>query len=275
MNESVVVYRGFRYLKVATLLCLVAIVLYAFHTPIGQPNGGSWLGYGLGGLGAAIILWLMWFGVRKRRFKPGTVQLEEWLSAHVYLGLALIIIATLHSGFQFGWNVHTLAYVLMMVVILSGAFGLYAYVRYPRLMTENRRGQTLDGIFTQVADLDRECREVAMRLGDEVNNAVLNAAQRTRVGGGMVRQLSGRNPNCPTLAALKLMQKLAAGPRHDDAGVRKLVQLLAKKDALLAQARRDVQLLAMMQIWLFIHVPFTFALVAALVAHVFSVFFYW
>jgi hypothetical protein len=31
----------------------------------------------------------------------------------------------------------------------------------------------------------------------------------------------------------------------------------------------------MLEIWLYIHVPFTFALIAALTAHIVSVFFYW
>jgi hypothetical protein len=31
----------------------------------------------------------------------------------------------------------------------------------------------------------------------------------------------------------------------------------------------------MLEIWLYLHVPLTFALIAALVAHIVSVFFYW
>ena len=33
---------------------------------------------------------------------------------------------------QVGWNLHTLAYVLMIVVIASGFFGLYSYLNNPR-----------------------------------------------------------------------------------------------------------------------------------------------
>jgi len=275
MNESVVVYRGFRYLKVATLLCILAIVLYSFHSPVPTSNGGTWLGYGLGSIGAGIIVWLTWFGVRKRTYKEGHVRLEEWLSAHIYLGLALIVIATLHTGFQFGWNVHTLAYVLMMLVIGSGIFGIYAYLRYPKLMTENRRGQTLAAIMGQIADLDRDARDTAMRLGEEVNRAVLDSVQNTRIGGGVARQLSGREPSCATAAALKKLQAMAGTAAAEQGGIRRLIALLARKDELLRQARRDVQLLALMQIWLYVHVPITFALLAALTAHVVSVFFYW
>ncbi|WP_119419214.1 hypothetical protein [Desertibaculum subflavum] len=277
MHESVVVYNRFRFLKAATLLGLVAIVLYAWHDPAGGlPNGGTWLGYGLGTIGALLILWLMWFGVRKRSYGEGHVKLEAWLSAHIYLGLSLIVVATLHTGFQFGWNVHTLAYVLMMLVIASGAFGLYAYLRYPRLMTENRRGLTLTMMMQQIADADRDCRESSMQLGEEINRAVLQASQDTRLGGSMWRQLAGRDPNCATLAALRSIERLAEKTSGAEASaLRRLVTLMTKKVDLLRQARRDIQLSALMQIWLYVHVPLTFALIAALVAHVIAVFFYW
>ena len=275
MNESVVVYRRFLFLKVALALALLSVVAYALHHPIGEPSGGTWLGYTLGTIGAILILWLMYFGIRKRSYGPGKVKLESWLSAHIYLGLALIVVATLHTGFQFGWNVHTLAYVLMLLVILSGTFGLYAYLRYPKLMTENRRGVTLDLMMTQVADIDRECRDIGLKLGEEINRTLHEAAQRTRIGGGMLKQLSGREKACPTEAALARIEGLAAGESAHAADLRQLVTLLTRKVDLLRRARQDVQFQALMKVWLFVHVPISFALLAALIAHIVAVFFYW
>lgn len=276
MHESVLVYRSFRYLKVAVLLMLAAIVVYAFDRPMVDPNGGTWLGYTLGTIGALLILWLTWFGVRKRQYDLGPGQLEEWLSAHVYLGIALTIIATLHTGFQFGWNVHTLAYVLMMLVIISGGFGVYAYLRYPALMTENRRGQTLKDMMAQMSELDVEARDVAQTLSNEVADAVLKAAQDTCIGGGVGRQLSGRDPDCATAAALSRIEGLAREASAEDAdNMRRLISLLTRKTELLDRARQDVRMKAMMTIWLYFHVPLTFALLAALASHIISVFFYW
>lgn len=277
MHQSILVFRNFRYLKWALAIVGLALALYIFHEPAyGEPNGGTWLGYTLGGLGAFLILWLMWFGVRKRQYGGKGASVEDWLSAHIYLGLALIIIATLHSGFQFGWNVHTLAYVLMMVVILSGVVGLFMYLNVPELMTNNRRGMTLAQIMREIADIDAECRESALGLGDEINRIILVAAQKTRIGGGVIRQLSGDDPDCPTRAASRDVKHLADNaPPEQAEGFRSLLGLLARKEELLARARRDVRYQGLLDIWLYFHVPLSFALLGTLIAHVVAVFFYW
>jgi len=277
MHESILAYRGFKYLKLSTLMVLVTVVAYAVHQPaVGPPNGGTALGYALGTLGLGLIIWLAWFGIRKRRYGLGKMQLEDWLSAHVYLGLGLIVVATLHTGFQFGWNVHTLAYTLMILVILSGAFGVFAYLRYPRLMTENRRGQTQRELLTQIAELDAKARETSAGLGDDSHSEVMAAQEKMILGGSARRQLSGRDPNCPAAAALKRVGDLALGlPVSDAEKGRALIALLARKVELVERVRRDLAYKAMMDIWLFVHVPLTFGLLASLTAHVVSVFFYW
>ena len=117
MHQSFLQYRGKRYLWIGLALCVVAVLAYGWHAPLSPPNGGTWLGYTLGTIGALLILWLTALGVRKRSYSSTLGTVQGWVSAHVYLGLALLIVATLHTGFQFGWNVHTLAYVLMVFEI--------------------------------------------------------------------------------------------------------------------------------------------------------------
>jgi len=55
----------------------------------------TWLGYTLGSIGALLILWLMFFGYRKRTYNNNVGTLRGRLSAHVYLGTCLIFLATL------------------------------------------------------------------------------------------------------------------------------------------------------------------------------------
>ena len=57
--------------------------------------------------------------------------------------------------------------------------------------------------------------------------------------------------------------------------LRRLLDLLSRRNELVARLNRDVQAHARMQVWLFVHVPLSVALLAALLAHVVSVFLYW
>ena len=138
IHRNLLLFRGARYLWWSLLLLVMSSVLYATQGNVQPPNGGTWQGYVLGSIGALLILWLTFLGVRKRAYRSTMGSMQGWTSAHVYLGTALLIIATLHAGFQVGWNLHTLAYILMCVVIASGFFGLYSYLNNPELISKNR-----------------------------------------------------------------------------------------------------------------------------------------
>ncbi len=274
-HRTILEYRDYRYLKLAVFIVLACVFAYGWYSyPLGH-YGGSPLGYTLGTIGALLIFWLMWLGVQKRRYRT-TGDIKGWLSAHIYLGASLIVIATLHSGFQVGWNVHTLAYVLMMIVIVSGFYGMYTYLRFPRLMTENLAEDTLDSLTMKIADVDRDARRLALAMSDEVNKAVLLSLQETKIGGGVFAQLRESNANCPTTAAVKLIkdhptkEKGDAARKHQD-----LYALMLRKQRLVARARADIRYKAIMDLWLYFHVPLSVALLAALVAHIVAVFFYW
>lgn len=272
-HESVLVYGNFKYLKWSLLLVAVAATLYLIHSPVGEPNGGSWLGYTLGSLSAGITMWLAWLGIRKRSYGAGSGRLEDWLSAHIYLGLALVAVVTLHSGFQFGWNIHTLLYAFMVVVVLSGVVGVYFYLRVPKMLSRNRHGYSTEAMLGQIADLDRDIRSLVMTVDDETSRIVFDSVGNTRIGNGFFRKLTGDDPDCPTLAARLYVEQ--AGGQGLSAARRDILTRLVRKEVLLKRLRRDIQLRLLLQIWLYIHVPFTFAMLAALLAHVVTVFYYW
>ena len=119
-HEGFLTHKRSRWLKIALFLSALAVAVYVFTDPQPRPNGGTAAGYTLGTVGALMIVWLSLIGLRKRIITTKPYSLKGWTSAHVYLGLSLIVIGTLHTGFQLGWNVHSAAYVLMMFVILSG-----------------------------------------------------------------------------------------------------------------------------------------------------------
>ena len=57
--------------------------------------------------------------------------------------------------------------------------------------------------------------------------------------------------------------------------LQRLLDLLARRNALVTRVNQDIALHARLQLWLLVHVPLSLALLAALIAHVVSVFFYW
>jgi hypothetical protein len=269
-------HNRFKWLKVAIALSLVSILGYLMMDVQPRANGGSWYGYLLGTIGALLIIWLTLLGIRKRAITRGRYSLKSWTSAHVYLGLSLIVVATLHTGFQFGKNVHTLSYVLMMLVIFSGIFGVVVYSILPRAMSANRNEMTETQMLATLRSIDRQLHDAAQPLQHHQAELVRTSLEQDPFGGGLIRRLLGRYPHCATrLAQAEIRRETAYKPNIGDDPVEKIDALLERKEAILARVRRHLRFKAILEVWLYVHVPVTFALIAALGAHIISVFFYW
>ena len=276
---------------------LVAAIAVYLSQPASLPrNGGSWQGYGLGGLGALLILWLAWLGIRKRRLRNNRGTLQGWTSAHVYLGLTLPVVATLHCAFQFGWNIHTLAYALMLGVIASGGYGLYSYLRFPRLLVNNRGEDSMDARLQELARLDAAALETAGECDESVHAGVTSAIERTAVGASFMDQLLARDRSRVTLAAdpnapeqtrqlanadqqaimAFLTRRIPDTSRRGEAeNLRNLLAAFGRRAEILRRVRRELSLQLRLKLWLCFHIPLTVGLIVALSAHVVSVFFYW
>lgn len=306
-HEGFLRHRGFRDLKIASALCLTALAAYLWHDPVEGPNGGTWLGYTLGGVGTALILMLAWLGVRKRRYGRGAGTVKGWLSAHVYWGLSLMTLVTLHTGFQWGWNVHTLTYALMLLVILSGLYGIVVYSRYPRLITANRGSATQASWLDEIGELNDQALKQADSLSSEVHARVVQSIASMRIGGNAREQLFGRsrvqrtdwnwlrdniaaavharpqkealpfdpNQQSTVMFMAGQMTALTARDKTEPERLQKLLDVLSRRQELVVKLNRDIQMHARMQIWLYVHVPLSVTLLAALVVHILSVFLYW
>ncbi len=277
-HHSFLSHGNYRWLKIAVLVSLIALLAYALVDQQPRPNGGSWLGYTLGTIGALLILWLSLLGVRKRAMTPGRWSLKGWTSAHVYLGLALVVIATLHCAFQFGWNVHTLAYVLMILVILSGIYGAVAYAMLPRVLSQGREGLTEDQMLEGLRAVDRQLHDAAQPLAQADAQLVQDALQQDSLAVGAWRRLSGQYRGCATRRGVESCRAQLGSQypgSRDDPALAKVEALLVRRLANLERMRRHMRVKALLEVWLYVHVPLTIALFAALAAHIVSVFFYW
>jgi hypothetical protein len=282
-HRSFLQYRDYRYLKLAVVMCLLGIGAYGwfrqvhFRMPGDQGYGGSPMGYALGTVAALLIVWLMWLGVRKRRFQASMTMTQGWLSAHVYLGLGLVVIATLHTGFELGLNLHTLAYVLMLMVVASGIYGVLVFVREPGRMTRNMGQDNIDTLLLEMQEIDQQAARLALQLPDEFNTLVQSAAARTRLRGSALWHLTGGfSRRCPTERAVARMEELNRTLKDEQGRLaRELYGLMLRRRSAVGKIRAEMRSLSRLRLWLMVHVPLSFALLVALVGHIVSVFIYW
>jgi hypothetical protein len=131
-------------------------------------------------------------------------------------------------------------------------------------------------MLLRMADIDKDMREKALSLPDAMFKVVERSIVATRLGGSVFRVVSGRDRDCPTVKAARELPELAKTLTGEPANVnREVYTLLLEKNELLARARRAMRHKAILDLWLYFHVPLSVALLAALAVHVVTVFIYW
>jgi hypothetical protein len=296
MYRGVLRYAGWRYLWWALALVGMSMALYATQGGAHPPRGDTWQGYTLGTVAALLVLWLTMLGIRKRRYSSGLGSVQGWTSSHIYLGVAVVAVATLHCAADFHWNVHTIAYLLMCAVVVSGIVGMLAYVNYPGRLSANREGGSRSKLFAELFELDKQGRALGQRCDPRVAAVVKSGIERTTIGGGVVAQLFALDHSLfdtsePAAAAGKsglirnsdqraivnwVADRVPRADKSVEAGnLQSLVLLLCRRQAVLRRIRRDIQLQGWLKVWLYVHVPLTIATLAALIVHILTSFLYW
>jgi hypothetical protein len=289
MFDNLLRFQNFRYFWWFLGSVIAGWILYASHSSTEPANGGTWQGYVLGTWAAGLIVLLALLGFRKRSYRSRLGTTQGWTSAHIYLGLALWFLATLHCAAQFGWNVHTLAYALMCLVIVSGMFGVYTYLNYPRRMTANRSGSNRSELFAELYELNGRGAELARSCAADIQTAVLSSIERTTVGGSIPAQLTGKdgsrfetledgashNRDQEAIIAYVSTRIPKAEKRAEVSYLQDLLAVLCRRQAILRRLRQDVRFQGWLKAWLYLHVPITAATVAALGVHIVSTFIYW
>ena len=289
MAETFLTHRSGRWAKWAVALIIASAIGYWAEGLRVPPNGGSVFGYTSGTIAAVLMLVLTYLGRRKRHYgsKLGTVK--GWTSAHVYLGVALIGLTLLHSGFQVGWNWHTLAFALMLIVCFSGIYGVWAYQHYPALIDRNNLSQTRGALIDQLLALDQEIAASLTRHEPHIASMVQGSLERTALADRWLDILRGNDrsevllpgkglvPNKDMTALIDyLIKQIEQGAQGDTAlNLQSLITSLGERATLISRIKEDLRLVTLTRIWLIVHIPLAFAAVVAVIIHVIAVFLYW
>jgi len=277
-RENILTFNRFKYLKLSLGLVFICILLYLTDSTQ-QPAGGStFLGYALGTIGAVLIVWLMLFGIRKRAFKSNLGAVRGWLSAHVYLGLSLVFVATLHSGFNFGLNIQTFTYALCLIVVSTGLWGVAMYLSKPAILNSVLHGKTLEQAGEALIELDLQSQEIADKLDNAIQRMIQSSAN-TPIFKSAWQRYFNNKPYCATAKAVAALTDIyEKNSNKSGAGnqiIEQLFTLQLKRQQQLDQIRTYLRHKSWNEIWLVFHVSLSFFLLGALIAHIVSAFVYW
>ena len=116
------------------------------------------VGQGMGVVGAAMVtVGVLGYTARKRlRVLSKAGALSQWLQVHIFLCTLGPFLVLLHTTFKFGGLV-SISFWSMAIVVASGVFGRYVYVRIPKSV--NGRFLTVDAVADKVRELTRAISE--------------------------------------------------------------------------------------------------------------------
>lgn len=280
LKESFVSYKRYRWFWINLGVTLALTIVYLLDEPIKGRSGGSIFGYSLGILSAFAIIYLMLFGVRKRAYHSSSTTLHGWLAAHIWLGVALVLWVPLHSAFQFGLNLHSLAYYLMMATIFSGIWGAINYRIVPIETKSNRGSLSLKALLKQYDQAGAEIDKIKgeFNLGDSSNNQA-HELELNKVLRGII-ELDHHEIPSPWRAVFvagklekRINKEIAAQllgdiPSEHKTTANKLISLVDQRCDLINMMTEEIRVSTLLKVWLYLHVPLACACLVAVIAHV-------
>jgi hypothetical protein len=125
--------------------------------PAGSSTPGLWFGI-LGG-GICFFEFLLWVRKKFRSWRIGRVQV--WMRAHIWLGLLSVPLLIFHSGFRFANQLALVTFIVFLVVIASGIWGLIVQQFLPSRMLDDVPAET---IASQIPVVSAQLAREAERL---------------------------------------------------------------------------------------------------------------
>ncbi|HSE83804.1 MAG TPA: multiheme c-type cytochrome, partial [Thermodesulfobacteriota bacterium] len=207
--------------------------------------------YTLGIIAVLLILFVMTYSLRKRLIRGMPGRLDNWLWAHIYLGLLALFIIALHAEFRFSWDYHTAGAILLALVIVTGIVGRYFYTRVPvSIAAEQEKVRSrVDDVTKSINDLlVGKSRPFQKIIGSELNTP------------------SPLSPKPEYWDELRAKGEIV--PEGEKEDFRKAVRLLEQRAKLEAQSISQLKYKPLFRGWLTAHLLVTAGLIVMIPLHV-------
>jgi hypothetical protein len=260
--------------RIFIVLLIGTSASYFYYARREFPHGGSTYGLAYGIAGTALILLLAFFGIRKRWYRSRFGTLEQWLQSHIYLGVLVFVILLFHAGGRFNDKIAVTAFVLAAIVVASGIAGAILYAIVPRMLTEVESELTVEEIADQLNQLARSMARIAsgqsapfQRIYDEL---MRQTAPGWLAGWRLIlsrlRRKSQQDADWARLIGIV--------PREEQEELRQMLVVSRQRRELLLRLIYQQRYKNILEFWLYIHIPFTLALLAFAALHIAAVFYY-
>jgi len=238
---------------------------------------GSDLAYGLGLVGGALMLTLLFYPLRKHLpFLQRAGALKHWFRLHMVCGVAGPLLIVVHSSLQAGSLNAGVALGCMLLVAGSGLFGRFIYRRIHLGLYGRRASQhdlecsvqnelaALAPTFREVPAIKAELDRFAARASDHPRPWLPRAAHFVALG--WYRAAAGHRIR----TALAVARDAAPG-RLSRREAARLNALLGRTLQAMQGTAQFAAYERMFALWHVLHVPFVFMLVASAVVHIIAV----
>jgi hypothetical protein len=265
---------GILWRRVFVILLIATGASYVYYAKQGFTHGGSTWGQAYGIAGLLLILLLAFFGVRKRWYRSTFGTVEQWLQSHIWLGVLALIVLVLHTGMRFNDAIAVTTLVLVAIVVFSGIFGAVLYATVPRMLTEVESNLTVEEISDNLNQLAGKMARVASGRSTAFQRIYDQLIRESRPGilAGW-RLLLARLRRSPQ-AQGDWANLLRLVPKEEQEELRELLVVSRQRKELLLRLVYQQRYKNILEFWLYIHVPFTIALLVFAVLHVAAVFYY-
>ena len=276
---------------VVVLLMTASATIWYVIAGIGhsaRPSGSSLPGITFGIAGGILILFEFLFWTRKyiRVWRIGSARF--WMRAHIWLGLLSLPVLILHSGLRLGGTLSTTLMILLVVVVLSGIWGLLLQQYLPSRLLADVPAETVPSQIDVVLQRmrDESTALIAELCGPEDSAAPAKKPPTKPLEGAASLRAFHRNVVVPYFGS---MGSSDSPLRSTSRASALFVELRERVDPLAHHAletieefvcqRRQFELQARVQYWLHnwlcVHAPLSVALVVLMIVHAVFAFKFW
>jgi len=278
-DEDVLNYNNrfwFKIFIISLVLLIISYIFYAYYQR--NPNGATFVGLLYGVLGLLAILLLMYYGIRKRTYNTTFGTLKGWLSFHIYIGVLTLVIVPMHAGFKFGINVHSLSFLLMAIVVLSGLFGTYFYINFPVKFTKYGKELLYDEFDDEINKFINQMYILSKKKSkffvQKCEEAISYGVPKGQKAWQIIFNIGSKNATSESDYSTQINKDLHKIQESERDDYQRLAVLSLQKIELQNRFLAQMRIKNILEVWLYIHLPVSFAMLVALTIHIVSVIYY-